>query len=54
MKKYEIFINGSIFVDAEDEDEAENKAVEAFENDPIKYMEVRELDDDEDEEEVGE
>lgn len=49
--KYEVFIHGSIFVDAEDENEAGSKAIEIFDSDPISYMEIRELDDEEEEEE---
>ena len=49
--RYEVFVYGSVYVEAEDESEAEEKAVEVLEGNPKGYMEVKELEEEDLEEE---
>ncbi len=48
---YEVFVYGSIYVEAKDEAEAEKKAAKVLEGDPTSYMEVREPEEEEEDEE---
>lgn len=43
--KYEIYFNGSVFVEADDEEEAVSKATEYLNENAKNYCEVRETED---------
>ncbi len=45
--KYEVFFNGSIFIDAEDEESAISQATEYMNENSKHYCEVKEVEDEE-------